>query len=166
MDAAKVGLAVLSSVSSLTTIQYPSSLDEFRPVLGPAWRTAHVSLRIGEAVRARGYDKVVIFNGRHCYSRPFCDILEGEAEVTVDGELRNTMRQGDFFGEISMLDQGEGTATIVTTARCRLMVMSHAQFRDVVKSHDGILVKVLEAMARRLRSDLDIARTETRMASG
>ena len=81
LDGAKIGLAVLSSVSSLTTIQYPSSLDEFGPVLGPAWRAAHVSLRIGEALRARGYDKVVIFNGRHCYSRPFCDVVEREAEV-------------------------------------------------------------------------------------
>jgi len=95
----------------------------------------------------------------------FYVLLEGEAEVTVDGELRNTMREGDFFGEISMLDQGEGTATIVTTAPCRLMVMSHAQFRDVVKSHEGILVNVLEAMARRLRSDLEIARSETRRSS-
>lgn len=90
----------------------------------------------------------------------FYVLLQGEAEVVVDGELRNTMKEGDFFGEISMLDKGEGTATITTTRPCKLMVMSHAQFRDVVKSHDGILVKVLEAMARRLRNDLVIAREE------
>ncbi len=98
--------------------------------------------------------------GQHGHT--FYVLLEGEAEVTVDGQPRNTMREGDFFGEISMLDQGEGTATIVTTAPCRLMVMSHGQFRDVVKSHDGILVKVLEAMARRLRRDLEITRAELR----
>ena len=90
----------------------------------------------------------------------FYVLLHGEAEVVIDGDLRNTMREGDFFGEISMLDKGEGTATITTTTPCKLMVMSHAQFRDVVRSHDGILVKVLEAMARRLRSDLQIAREE------
>ena len=89
----------------------------------------------------------------------FCVLLRGAADVTIDGQLRRTMGEGDFFGEISMLDQGEGTATIVTTKTSKLMVMSHAQFRDVVKSHDGILVKVLEAMASRLRSDLDIARS-------
>ena len=77
----KVGLATLSSASSLTTIQYPSDLREFGTVLGPAWRSAHRSLRIGEAVRALGYDRIVIFNGRHCYSRPFCDILEQGSEV-------------------------------------------------------------------------------------
>jgi CRP-like cAMP-binding protein len=90
----------------------------------------------------------------------FYVLLGGEADVVIDGEHRTTMREGDFFGEISMLDKGEGTATITTTTPCKLMVMSHAQFRDVVKSHDGILVKVLEAMARRLRNDLQIARAE------
>jgi hypothetical protein len=81
LDGAKIGLAVLSSVSSLTTIQYPSSLGEFGSVLKAAWASAHLSLTIGEAVSALGYDKVIIFNGRHCYSRPFCEVLEQDAEV-------------------------------------------------------------------------------------
>ena len=81
LDGAKVGLAVLSSVSSLTTIQFPSSLQEYGALLEPTWRSAHLSLRIGLAVRALGYDKIVIFNGRHCYSRPFCDVAEQVSEV-------------------------------------------------------------------------------------
>lgn len=78
---AKVGMAVLSTVTSLTTIQFPSGLEEFGAVLLPAWQTAHRSLAIGQAVRDFGYDQVVTFNGRHCYSRPFCDVLESSAEV-------------------------------------------------------------------------------------
>jgi hypothetical protein len=81
LDGAKVGLAVLSTVSSLTTILFPSSLAEYGAVLQLAWRSAHRSLRTGQAVRAMGYDKIVIFNGRHCYSRPFCDVLQSKAEV-------------------------------------------------------------------------------------
>ncbi len=91
----------------------------------------------------------------------FYVMLDGTAAVTIDGKLRSTMKTGDFFGEISMLDQGEGTATIVTTSPCHMMVMSHAQFGDVVKGNDGILVKVLNQMARRLRNDLEIARAES-----
>ena len=78
---AKIGLAVLSSVSSLTTIQFPTSLAEFGKVLEPAWRSAHLALRAGQAVREMGYDRIYIFNGRHCYSRPFCDVVERHAEV-------------------------------------------------------------------------------------
>ena len=76
LGGARLGLAVLSTVSSLTTIQSPCSLEEYGPVLEPAWRTAHLSLRIGQAVRALGYDKVVMFIRRHCYSRPFWDGVE------------------------------------------------------------------------------------------
>ncbi len=90
----------------------------------------------------------------------FYVMLEGEAKVEIDGKVRGTLKKGDFFGEISMLDRGEGTATVTTTKPSKLMVMSHSQFRDVMKTHDGILVKVLSAMADRLRQDLSIARSE------
>jgi CRP-like cAMP-binding protein len=110
-------------------------------------------------------DEVTVPAGRELtrqgsHGHTFYVLLEGEAGVTIDGRDRGSMREGDFFGEISMLDQGEGTATIVTTQPCRLMVMSHSQFRDVVKSDDGILVKVLEKMAARLRRDLEIAKEQ------
>jgi hypothetical protein len=81
LGGAKIGLGVLSSISSLTTIQYPNSLDEYGSVLEPAWRSAHLSLRIGQRVRGLGYDRVYIFNGRHCYSRPFCDVVEQACEI-------------------------------------------------------------------------------------
>jgi hypothetical protein len=32
--------------------------------------------------------------------------------------------------------------------------MSHAQFRDAIKSNDALMVKVLRAMGERLRADL------------
>jgi hypothetical protein len=81
LDEAKIGLAVLSSVSSLTTIQFPESLTEFGPALGAAWRSAHLSLRLGQAITALGYDRVWIFNGRHCSTRPFCDVVERNSKV-------------------------------------------------------------------------------------
>jgi len=88
-------------------------------------------------------------------SNAFYVILDGEADVEVDGKKRDVLKKGDFFGEISMLDRGNATATVTTRTPARLMVMSHAQFRDVVKTSDPILVKVLAVMGRRLRVDLD-----------
>ena len=84
----------------------------------------------------------------------FYVLLAGEAEVEIDGRPRRTLTTGDFFGEISMLDRGLATATIKCTTPARLLVMSHAQFRDAIKSSDGLLVKVLAAMGERLRADM------------
>jgi CRP-like cAMP-binding protein len=70
-------------------------------------------------------------------------LLDGEADVEVDGKPRPALRAGSFFGEISMLDRGLVTATVVTRTPARLMVMSHAQFRDAIKADDNILSKVI-----------------------
>ncbi len=86
----------------------------------------------------------------------FYVLLDGEARVDIDGQLRRNLEPGDFFGEISMLDRGLGTATITTTKSSRLLVMSHAQFRDAIKANDALLIKVLAAMGERLRADLAI----------
>lgn len=84
----------------------------------------------------------------------FYVLLNGEADVVIDGKPRRTMQTGDFFGEISMLDRGLATATITTSKESRLFVMSHAQFRDAVKANDAVLMKVLSAMGERLRADM------------
>ena len=80
--------------------------------------------------------------------------LEGESEVVVDGKRRRVMKPGDFFGEISMIDRGLGTATVTTLRDGRLFVMSHAQFRDAIKASDPLMLKVLLAMGARLREDV------------
>jgi CRP-like cAMP-binding protein len=80
--------------------------------------------------------------------------LEGKSEVEVDGKKRRVLGPGDFFGEISMVDRGVGTATVKTLTDGRLFVMSHAQFRDAVKANDALMVKVLKVMGERLRADL------------
>jgi len=91
----------------------------------------------------------------------FYILLDGEADVVVDDKPRRTLKTGDFFGEISMLDRGLASATVTTTKDARLLVMSHAQFRDAVKTSDGLLVKVLAAMGERLRADMHARHDQT-----
>lgn len=98
--------------------------------------------------------KVLIREGRP--GDTFYVILDGEAEVQIGGKRRRILKAGDFFGEISMIDRGLGTATVTTTRPSRLFVMSHAQFRDAIKGSDALLVKVLLAMGERLRADLKL----------
>jgi len=86
-------------------------------------------------------------------SDSFYLLLDGEAEVEVDGRARPALGPGRFFGEISMLDRGPATATVVTKTPVRLMVMSHAQFRDAIKASDQLLSHVLRVAADRLRRD-------------
>jgi hypothetical protein len=80
---AAIGLGVLSTVSSITTIRDPATLDEYGSAFPQSWEAAHRSLHVGQAVRKMGYDQVYIFNGRLDYARPFGDVLSGSARVTT-----------------------------------------------------------------------------------
>jgi CRP-like cAMP-binding protein len=118
---------------------------------------AHCTSKDLEFVASRT-DEVEVPAGRQLVRQgdsgdTFYVLLEGEADVEVDGTRRSTMAPGDFFGEISMLDRGAATATVVTRTPARLMVMSHAQFRDAVKGSDDLLGRVMAAMGERLRAD-------------
>lgn len=81
----------------------------------------------------------------------FYILMDGEAEVSIQGKTVNRLAAGDFFGEISMLDRGPATATVVTTSPVEALVMSHMQFRDAIQSHDDIALRVIAVMADRLR---------------
>ena len=110
---------------------------------------AHLSKREREFIAKEG-DEVNVPAGKTLTRQD----RSGEAEVKVDGKRRRVLRPGDFFGEISMLDRGAATATVTTLTDARLFVMSHAQFRDAIKSSDQLMLKVLKAMGERLREDL------------
>ncbi len=86
-------------------------------------------------------------------------IIEGEAEVQIDGQVVKTLGAGDFFGEISMMDRGAATATVVATKPSQLMVMSHGQFRDAVRADDDIYDSVMAAIGQRLR-EIGVNRAE------
>jgi CRP-like cAMP-binding protein len=103
-------------------------------------------------------DEVSITAGRTLTSEgkattSFYVVLEGEVEVTIHGRSRARLGAGDFFGEIGMLDRGPATATVVTRTPVEALVMSHAQFRDVIKGNQAIAMNVIATMAERLRAD-------------
>lgn len=117
---------------------------------------AHCSADSLESV-ASNTDEVDVDGGRTLISQgepsdTFYVLLDGEAEVSIDGRRLRNLRAGDFFGEISMLDRGPATATVATTKPSRMMVMSHMQFRDAIKGNQDLLLQVLAAVAERLRA--------------
>jgi len=119
---------------------------------------AHLSKREREFIAKEG-DEVRVPAGKTLTRQDragdtFYVLLDGEAEVKVDGKRRRVLKPGDFFGEISMLDRGLATATVTTLTDARLFVMSHAQFRDAIKGSDQLMLKVLKAMGERLREDV------------
>jgi CRP-like cAMP-binding protein len=59
-------------------------------------------------------------------------IVDGEASVTVDGELVGTARPGDVIGELSMLGTGRRTATVSAITAVRVLVIDPREIDSVL----------------------------------
>jgi CRP/FNR family transcriptional regulator, cyclic AMP receptor protein len=81
----------------------------------------------------------------------FFVVEAGEAEVTVDGEPRGTICEGDYFGEIALLTGSDRTATITAKSDMLCWGMTPWDFRPLVESNSTIAWKLLTAMADKLK---------------
>jgi CRP/FNR family cyclic AMP-dependent transcriptional regulator len=79
-------------------------------------------------------------------------IIEGETKVVVGDRTRRRLGPGEFFGEISLLDRGPRTATVVAETPVRTLALSAWNFRAALKEHPSMAVKMLEELATRVRS--------------
>jgi CRP-like cAMP-binding protein len=78
-------------------------------------------------------------------------VIEGTAVVEVDGRERRKLGQGDFFGEISVLSGEPPSADVRATSLLRCLVVPGLQVEQFLLDHPQVLLRVLQAEARRLR---------------
>ena len=79
-------------------------------------------------------------------------LMDGQTKVVVRNRTRQRLGPGDFFGEISLLDRGPRTATVVAETPVRTLSLSSWNFRAALKEHPSMAIKMLEELARRVRS--------------
>lgn len=97
-------------------------------------------------------DKVLMREGER--GREFYVLLEGEAEVTRDGQTLATRRSGEFFGEIALVSSLPRIATVTTRTPVRALVIRDVEFRGLLQRTPAIALKVLTAVAERLPPDV------------
>ena len=86
--------------------------------------------------------------------REFFVLLEGEADVTQNGESINTLRAGDFFGEIALVEDTPRTATVTATTPVRMLVITDRAFKRLLDEQHELQRKVLVALAERVKPAL------------
>jgi len=89
----------------------------------------------------------------------FVIILDGVASVLVHGERVATLGAGDHFGEMSLLDGGPRTASVIAETPMTIAVVAQSNFAALLDEVPSIARSVLVNLARRVRSfDEDHAR--------
>lgn len=78
-------------------------------------------------------------------------ILEGEAEVRLDGQEVARLGRGEFFGEISALTGEAPNADVVAKSFLRCLVIPDAELEPFLLAHPTVLLRILKVEVRRLR---------------
>jgi CRP/FNR family transcriptional regulator, cyclic AMP receptor protein len=94
-------------------------------------------------------DAVVVEEGTA--GEGFYLIVTGEAEVSRGGRPVATVGAGEYFGELSLLDEAPRNATVTARTAMTLLGLKRREFSAVLDSWPGVAHKLLQQMARRLR---------------
>jgi CRP/FNR family transcriptional regulator, cyclic AMP receptor protein len=86
--------------------------------------------------------------------REFFVLVDGAAAVRRKGRKVGELGAGDFLGEIALLANVPRSATVVTTAESRVLVITDRAFRSLLRESPSISVKVLQTLAERVAPQL------------
>lgn len=90
-------------------------------------------------------------------------IRSGEVEVFVKDNsgariVLETAKVGDFFGEMSLLDGGPRTASVLVTQELEALRVDRGDLDRLLNAHPRAAVNLLAAMGRRLRQTGELLR--------
>jgi CRP/FNR family cyclic AMP-dependent transcriptional regulator len=83
------------------------------------------------------------------YSYEFMAIVEGEAEVTREGEHVAALGPGDFFGEIGLLERTKRTATVTAKTPMRLITLKGSDMKRLEKNIPQAVEQIRQALEER-----------------
>ena len=79
-------------------------------------------------------------------------ILAGAVEVRSDGNVLSRLGPGQFFGEMSVLDNQPRSADVVAVEPSRVLILSAWSFKTLISDNPKIALKMLQEFVRRLRN--------------
>ncbi len=119
--------------------------------------TKHEREAISRAlIRKRFARGQTIVHERDEEKHTFFVIAEGTVHVVVlsaEGKqtILATLKRGDFFGEMALLDGEPRSASIIAADSCELLMLYRRNFFEVLERYPKIAVRMLVAMSRRIR---------------
>ena len=79
-------------------------------------------------------------------------LLDGRAEVRKGPKVLATLGKGQFFGEMSLIDEQPRSADVVAIAPTKCWALTSWGFNALVKTHPEIALLMLKETVKRLRA--------------
>jgi CRP/FNR family cyclic AMP-dependent transcriptional regulator len=83
-------------------------------------------------------------------------VISGRLKVVMSGNegreaILAILNQGDFFGEMGLIDQAPRSATVVTLEPCELLTITRTDFMKCLQKNFSLAMNVIRGLAGRLR---------------
>ena len=78
-------------------------------------------------------------------------ILDGSARVEVSPRKRSRLEPGQYFGEMSLLDGGPRSASVVAETPLRLLVIKRRNFSTLLREAPDLAQNLMTTLSRRVR---------------
>jgi CRP/FNR family cyclic AMP-dependent transcriptional regulator len=112
--------------------------------------------RLAAAVRERSYPKQSIIVFEDDPGDALYIVVDGQVKVVLIGEdgrevILSVLHEGDFFGEMSLIDDEPRSAHVIAMEDARLLVLRREDFQRALEETPRIALGLLRALSRRLR---------------
>jgi CRP/FNR family transcriptional regulator, cyclic AMP receptor protein len=89
-------------------------------------------------------------------------IKSGRVNVKVTNDeqkemILTTLRPGDHFGELSLLDGGARSTSVITLEKCEFIVITREHFYAFLHQHPDIAISVIKYLCQRVRTITSVA---------
>jgi len=78
-------------------------------------------------------------------------IVDGEATVLRGSDELAVLGPGDFFGELSVIDQMPRNASVQATKPCRTLALASWDLLDLIESDPKLSLNLIKGLAARIR---------------
>jgi CRP/FNR family cyclic AMP-dependent transcriptional regulator len=112
--------------------------------------------RFAEVTREREYPKNSVILFEDDPGDALFIVSSGQVKVVLIGEdgrevILSVLGEGDFFGEMSLIDDEPRSAHVIAMRDSRLLVLRRDDFQNQVQQHPAIALKILKVLVQRLR---------------
>lgn len=111
---------------------------------------------VGQAARERNYPKNSIILFEDDPGDALYVVVAGQVKVVLIGEdgrevILAVLKEGDFFGEMSLIDDQPRSAHVIAMEDAELLVLRRHEFLQCMQEMPRIALGLLQALSRRLR---------------
>lgn len=78
-------------------------------------------------------------------------VLEGEGKVVRGGRKVGAVLPGDFFGELSTIDGGPRSASVIAVTQLRVLRLFRRTLTSLIEDEPQVTMKLLDGIVRRVR---------------